>query len=275
MKVTVTFDTGHPAKLPPIDGAVAFIWQDERPLRGIAARADWRLNGFLSRLLQDERFRGDRGDWLLVPSQGRLPWSHLFLVGMGKRTELTEQHARKSMESVATKVAMAGIHGLAIDLAELSVPSMPAESAMLRFLEALGSAYPKDEFADPVYRPAMEARTRNEARLEASRKRRAELLEARRRWEAEQREPKHANAEQEPIPGERHAGPRPVAGQVPDAPPEPLPPPDPASVPDPELEPKPERTVRVVLLGEPRTVSAMRQALKAPSKGRLDVEWSQ
>ena len=276
MKVTVTFDTGHPAKLPAIDGAVAFIWQDERPLRGLAARADWRHNGFLSRLLQDERFKGDKGDWLLVPSQGRLPWSHLFLVGMGRKTEHSEVHAKKAMENVAMKVAMAGIHGLAIDLSELAVPSMPAEDAMLRFLEALGAAYPKDEFADPVYCPAIEAKGRNEQRVEASRRRRAELQEARRRWDAEHREARVHGTDPElrPVSPSHHVTPRPVAGQLPAASAES--PPDPTSVPDPELEPKPERTVRVVLLGEPRTVAAMRQALKGSGKGgsRLDVEWA-
>ena len=278
MKVAVTFDTGHPARLPPIDGAVAFVWQDERPLRGLAARADWRLNGFLSRLLIEQRFAGERGDWLLVPTQGRLPFTALFLVGMGRRTEHGEERARLALETVAVKVALAGLHGLAIDLADIAVPSFPPEAAMVRFLESLGAAYPKDEFERPVYHPAIEAKKRNEARLDASRKRRAEMIDARKRWDAEQRQSPSPGSSSETdstsLPSERGRGARPVAGQVPSTPPEP--PPDPSSIPEPELEKNPERTVSVVLLGEPRTVSAMRAGLKAGRKAgsRLDVEWA-
>ena len=282
MKLNVTFETGHPGQLDGLDGAVAVVFQDERPLTGLAARADWRLNGFLSRLLVDNRFSGDRGEWLLVHTQGRLSFTHLFLVGLGRKGGRTAANSKRALEGIAGKVALAGIHRLAIDLTEVIPPEMAPEDAMVIFLEALSNAYPEDELSDPPYRPALEAKKRNQDRLDAARQRRRELQEARARWEAE-----HAA---EAAAALAAAPERPIAGGLPegddestaedDAPVEaeaPPPPPDPSTVGEPELEPSPERTIHVILMGDAGSVGAMRKSLRDLSgKGDapLDVEWS-
>lgn len=266
MKLNVTFETGHPAHLDGLDGAVAVVHQDVRPLTGVAVRADWRLNGFLSRLSIGERFRGERGEWLLVHTQGRLPYTHLFLVGMGPSEDQDTAGCRRALAGIAGKVALAGVHAFAIDLTEVVGTVLAPEEAMVVFLEALSRSYPEDDEADPPYQPAIDARQRNETRVAAFRARRQGLIEARQQWEAE-----HAT---------QPAAERPVAGEVPDEPaPEPPapPPPDPASLGEPDLEPEPERTVRVVLLGDPGTTAAMRTKLRALGRGEsspLDVEWS-
>ncbi len=264
MKLRVTFETGHPAKLDGLDGVVAVAFQDERPLQGVAVRADWRLNGYLSRLLMDSRFVGERGEWLLLHTQGRLPYTHLFLVGAGRKNEREIASSRRALAGIAGKVALAGIHSFAIDLCEVIPAEMAPEDAMVVFLEALSQAYPDDVESNPPYRPALEVRERNDERRDAFRRRRTELVEARQKWEAEQ-----AAAAAVAAAGQEEDAPeRPVAGHVPEQAP------DPGSIPEPDLEPEPERTVRVVLLGEPGTVGAMRSALKKLSSGALDVEYA-
>ena len=275
MKLNVTFETGRPGQLDGLDGAVAVVFQDERPMSGMAARADWRLNGFLSRLLVDNRFTGERGEWLLVHTQGRLPFTHLFLVGMGRKGSRTPLNSKRALEGIAGKVALAGIHRLAIDLCEVIPQEMAPEDAMVVFLEALSCAYPEDELSDPPYQPALDAQQRNEDRLDAARRRRRELQEARARWEAE-----HAAEAAAAAAGVAE---RPIAGGLPEAeeevpePEPPEPPPDPSTVGEPELEPSPERTIHVILMGDAGSVGAMRKALRDLSgKGDapLDVEWS-
>jgi hypothetical protein len=269
VKLNVTFETGHPARLEGLEGAVAVVFQDERPLQGVAVRADWRLNGFLSRLLMDGRFSGEKGDWLLLHTQGRLPYTRLFLVGMGRKGEREIASSRRALAGIASKVALAGVHSFAIDLSELIPAEMAADDAMVHFLEALSEAYPDDVESNPPYLPALSARERNEERGAAFRKRRKELIQERTRWEAEQAA---AAAAASTASAEQEAPERPVAGHVPaEAPP------DPSVLPEPELEPEPERTVRVVLVGEPGTVGAMRsrlRALQGERKAPLDVEWS-
>ncbi|HCP45917.1 MAG TPA: hypothetical protein DIU15_07740 [Deltaproteobacteria bacterium] len=183
MKLQVTFETDSPSRLEGLEGAVAIVYQDDRPLRGLAVRADWRLNGFLSRLVVEERFQGEPDEWLLVHTQGRLPYTHLFLVGMGRRGDHTEGRARRTLETVAGKVALAGLHALAINLSEVVGDTMPMDDAMFLFLEGLSKNYPDDDLSDPPYRPALDAKQRNEERLQAFRDRRQELVRAREEWD--------------------------------------------------------------------------------------------
>jgi len=279
VKLHVTFETGHPAKINDLDGAVAAIYQDERPLSGLAGHADWRLNGFLSRLTMEEKFVGTTGDWLLVHTQGRLPFVHLFLVGMGRKEERSVSAARRVLKDVAGKVALAGVHSVALDLTELAPAEMPAEEAMVIFLEALSLSYPEDELSDPPYVPALEIEDRNQERLAKARQRRAELREARMKWESENTVEPAVGTEDE---GDRE---RPVAGGVPDDAPSlgvntpvpmaaPVAPPGPESVVEPDLEDRPERTIRVVFLGDSNTVGSLRKSLKRMSSEAFDVQWS-
>ena len=279
MKVQVTFETGHPARIDGIDGAVAVVWEDQRPLQGIAARADWRLNGFLSRLVQGERFSGKAGEWLLVHTQGRLPFTHLFLVGLGRSDDHGAARARAALEGIAGKVALAGLHSFAIDLDEVVAGAVDPDKTLVTFLDALSDSYPEDEFADPPYLPALEARERNDERVSQHRRRRQELVEARRRWEEERRAEEAARVSTGAEEGEEPetsqevtaAPERPVAGHVPEEAP-----PDPSELGDPELEPYPERTVRVVLVGEPDRVRALREGLRTMSQADdapIDVDW--
>lgn len=277
MKVQVTFETGHPAKIDGIDGAVAVVWNDQRPLTGLATRSDWRLNGFLSRLVMQDRFEGKAGEWLLVHTQGRLPFTHLFLVGMGRRDELGPARVKAALEGIAGKVALAGVHAFAIDLDEVSGAGLDTDQALVTFLDALSDSYPEDEFADPPYLPALEAKQRNDERVASHRRRRAELQEARRRWEEERRAELAAAAREEAAreddEDEGESPERPVAGHVPEEAP---PPPDPETLGDPELEPYPERTVRVVLVGASDRVRSLRAALKRMAQeddAPIDVDW--
>ena len=280
MRVQVTFETGHPAKTEGVDGAVAVVWQDERPLRGLASHADWRLNGFLSRLLMGDKFSGKAGEWLLVHTQGRMPFTHLFLVGMGRRDEHSVRRARSALEGIAGKVALAGLHAFSIDLSDIIGEVLSSEDAMVIFLDALSDSYPEDEFSDPPYLPALQVKERNEERADHHRRRRVELGEARRLWEGEREadavlQTRAAQAQAASEEGTGAPPPRPVAGHVPDR--ETPAPPDPDSLGAPEVEPVPERTVRVVLLGEIGRVGELRQALKrmsADEQAPIDVEWS-
>jgi len=301
MKLQVTFETGHPARLEGLDGVVSPIYNDERPLTGVAEHVDWRLNGFISRLVMEERLIGDSGEWLLVHTQGRLPYTHLFLVGMGAKDERNSEGVKSALNDVASKVALAGLHAFGINLSEVAGSSMAPEDAMVFFLERLSSAYPEDDLSNPPYRPALEAKQRNEERLAQARARREQLVAARALWDAEAAERAAAASaggeegsadEEGSLSGDEEVQPggetdsvreaRPRVGTVPPDSEDPeeassAQPPDPSTVEEPELEEEPERTVRVILLGDQQGLAVMRQALRdwSPSgDGALDVEWS-
>ncbi|MBF8250787.1 MAG: cytosol aminopeptidase [Deltaproteobacteria bacterium] len=59
------------------------FFEDERPLRGVAGQADWRMNGALSRLVMNETLCGREGESLLISTDGRLLSPRLLLFGLG------------------------------------------------------------------------------------------------------------------------------------------------------------------------------------------------
>ncbi len=62
---------------------VAFVASDERPLRGLAGFADWRMCGDLTAQLKAGRFSGRAGEALLTVPSGRLPVQRIFVFGIG------------------------------------------------------------------------------------------------------------------------------------------------------------------------------------------------
>ncbi len=66
------------------------VFTRDRPLRGVAGLADWRLNGQLSRLLLDRRFDGAFREKALLPCGHRLGAARLLLFGLGESESYDE-----------------------------------------------------------------------------------------------------------------------------------------------------------------------------------------
>jgi hypothetical protein len=67
----------------PTESLVLSFFSDERPLRGAAGLADWRLCGRLSRLIMAGHCSGERGESLIMPAGQRLPFERIFIFGLG------------------------------------------------------------------------------------------------------------------------------------------------------------------------------------------------
>ncbi len=70
---------------------VLTAFADDRPLRGLAGRVDWRLNGRISKLMLRDFVDGHFGETMLTPLESRLPFDRLLFVGMGARSEFSER----------------------------------------------------------------------------------------------------------------------------------------------------------------------------------------
>src|SRR4030067_3529340 len=73
----------------PVDNIEADVialtfFEDERPLRGVAGLADWRMNGALSRLIMNETLCGREGESLLMSTDGRILSPRVLLFGLGE-----------------------------------------------------------------------------------------------------------------------------------------------------------------------------------------------
>lgn len=66
-----------------IEGIIAPIYENERPLKGLAGQLDWRLGGQVSQYLRQGALSGRSGECAYVPIQKAGRVYHLILVGGG------------------------------------------------------------------------------------------------------------------------------------------------------------------------------------------------
>lgn len=81
------------------------VYSDFRPLKGISALVDWRLNGRLSQVLKNSRFGGEFGECLLMPSEGRIRTPEILVIGLGQRALFNESHVGSATQLILEKMA--------------------------------------------------------------------------------------------------------------------------------------------------------------------------
>lgn len=96
------------------DALVLTFFSGERPLRGAAGLADWRLCGRLSRLIKQGRMRGEAGEALMMPPGRRLPFRRILLFGLGRGAPFDETVFRGHVRRIREVVRRAGIHDYAL-----------------------------------------------------------------------------------------------------------------------------------------------------------------
>lgn len=96
------------------DALLLPFFADERPLRGAAGLADWRLNGRLSRLLRARRATGARGETLLLPPGRRLTFKRVMLFGLGESKAYGDDRFRGDVRRIREVAEQAGIAEYAI-----------------------------------------------------------------------------------------------------------------------------------------------------------------
>jgi hypothetical protein len=88
----------------------------DRPLRGPAARADWRLCGMISDRLQREELTGELGEAALFPTGGRMRAPLLLAIGLGPRPDFGEETLRELARNAARRLLglRSGVAGIAL-----------------------------------------------------------------------------------------------------------------------------------------------------------------
>ncbi|MCE2390073.1 MAG: hypothetical protein J4G09_01150 [Proteobacteria bacterium] len=89
----------------PSETVVVLVPTDERPLRGDAARIDWRLDGQLSELLRLGYASGESGEAVLVPADLPLYAYRVLMVGVGARRKLDIEEGRPLLRAMHSAVS--------------------------------------------------------------------------------------------------------------------------------------------------------------------------
>lgn len=112
------------------DALAICVFEDERPLRGAAGLADWRLNGRLSRLLKAKRIQGTAGETLMLPTNGRLGPTRLFWFGLGPSKGYSEARLRADLQWLGDVLLAAGIASCALQLPGRALGQIGARRAV-------------------------------------------------------------------------------------------------------------------------------------------------
>jgi hypothetical protein len=91
------------------DGLVLPVFKDDRPLRGAAGLADWRLCGRLSRLVKTNRATAEAGETLLLPPGRRLRFARILWFGLGDAKGYTDDRFRDDLKWILEVVSSAGV----------------------------------------------------------------------------------------------------------------------------------------------------------------------
>lgn len=90
------------------DTLVLPVFKDDRPLRGAAGLADWRLCGRLSRLLKANKATADTGETMLLPPGRRLKFKRVIWFGLGDAKGYTDDRFRQDLAWILGVVTKAG-----------------------------------------------------------------------------------------------------------------------------------------------------------------------
>jgi hypothetical protein len=91
------------------DCLVLSVFKDERPLRGAAGLADWRLCGRLSRLVKSNKISAEANETMMLPPGRRLAFSRILWFGLGESKGYSDDRFRRDIARILGVVAKANI----------------------------------------------------------------------------------------------------------------------------------------------------------------------
>ncbi|MBA3395148.1 MAG: hypothetical protein H0T89_21045 [Deltaproteobacteria bacterium] len=98
------------------DCLVLPVFKDDRPLRGAAGLADWRLCGRLSRLVRTDRASAEAGETVMLPPGRRLRFARILWFGLGDAKGYTDDRFRKDVGWIFDVIRKAGVTDWAMQM---------------------------------------------------------------------------------------------------------------------------------------------------------------
>lgn len=122
--------------------ALVLAYQDVRPLKGQAGLLDWRLNGYLSELILENRFQGELGEALLMPSQHRVGVSEILILGLGEARRVENQNLPNYVALILEKLLKKKNTSFCLSLSDLAGSMFEWRNTVRLFVSMLSG---KDE----------------------------------------------------------------------------------------------------------------------------------
>lgn len=157
-----------PLERVEVELVAAGYFADQRPLRGGAARADWRLCAQVSNLLLDKQLAGEAGEAVLLPSGGRLRAPRVLLLGLGRRASYGLPQVQDAVRELVLRATALGVRSLGLSGPGIIAGDFArhAEAILAGALEAMKEA--RRSFRLVLVLPPEEARAAARALEEAA-----------------------------------------------------------------------------------------------------------
>ena len=96
------------------DCLVLPVFKDDRPLRGAAGLADWRLCGRLSRLVKANKMSGEHGESMMMPPGRRLRFARILWFGLGDAKGYSDARFKADVAWILDVITKANIKDWAL-----------------------------------------------------------------------------------------------------------------------------------------------------------------
>jgi len=149
------------------------FFSDERPLRGPLGLVDWRMRGFVSRLLVQGKLGGTALETVLIPGRPKLSMDKLFLFGLGPQVGFDTAQLDRVIDHMLNTLSRAHVRTTALVLPGRSTHFIAAGAAMEAFVT---SALHRDEHDEIIVLEAADAQKQMEPVVERERRRARALL---------------------------------------------------------------------------------------------------
>jgi hypothetical protein len=121
------------------------FFSDERPLKGVLGLIDWRLCGFVSRMMLQNIVQGQMGETVLLPLRPRLLVDKLFLFGLGAQASFDDGLSFSVTKRMLEVGARARVRAMALVLPGRSSGRVSAVAAIESFVQATAGRREQDE----------------------------------------------------------------------------------------------------------------------------------
>ena len=123
--------TTRPLERAGGDVAVVGFFVDERPLRGGAARADWRLCGGLSKRIECGDLSGKSGEALLIGCGRALAAPRLLLLGLGDRKAFDQVRVSDEIRHAMQRCSELGCSRVALSPLGIAADDIPRHAGAM------------------------------------------------------------------------------------------------------------------------------------------------
>jgi hypothetical protein len=144
------------------------FFSDERPLRGALGLLDWRMCGFVSRLILRGAISGAALETVLIPGRPKLSMDKLFLFGLGPRADFDVVKLEIAIAHMLDALAKARVRSTGLVLPGRSSGVIAPAQAMDAFVPL---AMHREDHDELILLEASDAQREMESVIERERRR--------------------------------------------------------------------------------------------------------